>query len=116
MQSGKVYTWAPFLASVGIPEQATGLVGNLTMVAPSRTKLTGGGWMAIVPAQYANSTTMPSGYPGVSSLNTPTGTDACANQFTVALGTGSYAGCISICMYSASQPYHAIVDVAGFIV
>lgn len=116
LATNKVRTFPSFLSALGIPAMAVGLVGNLTMVAPAGL-LTGAGWMAIVPATLPNGTARTAAYPGVSTINTPTGTDACANQFTVKVGVYDYTGQISIVSYSArGQAYHALVDVAGYIV
>jgi hypothetical protein len=113
--TGTVYTFPSFFSFAGIPTQAIGLVGNLTMVAPTGKKLTGGAWMAIVPAAYANRTDTPAGYPGVSTLNAGVGTNAVANQFTVKVGTGTYDNRISI-VKSGTMGLHAVVDIAGYIV
>jgi hypothetical protein len=110
----RIYTFNSFLATAGIPTQAVAVIGNLTMVAPEGLK--SGAWMAIVPAKYNNGVTMPSGYPGVSTINSGP-SDAIANQFTCSLGTGAYAGKVSIMWDGTSnvQPY-AIVDVTGYII
>lgn len=113
--TGKVYTFPSFFTFAGIPTQAIGLIGNLTMVAPSGKKLVGGAWMAIVPATLPNRSNTPSGYPGVSTINAAVGTDAIANQFTVKVGTGPYDNRISI-VKSGSMSLHAVVDIAGYII
>jgi hypothetical protein len=112
----RIYTFPSFLGVAAIAAQAVGVVGNLTMVAQSGRNLEGRAWMAIVPGFYADGTSRPSSYPGVSTVNAGVGTDAIANQFTCKLGTGPRAGQISI-VWSGSSTVnvHAVVDVAAFL-
>jgi hypothetical protein len=106
------YNFGNFTAS-GVPAEAKGLVGNLTMVAPAGQMLNGRGWMAILPAAHVDKTVASD--PGVSTVNAGANTVAIANQFTVGLGTGGYTGKISL-VFDSAQKLHALVDITGYII
>jgi len=95
-------TWGPFPGTNGIPSDALGIVGNVTV-----TGFTGQGFLAVFPAGAAfNPNTSPS------TMNYSTNW-AWANAFTVGFGVGSNAGKISI--YTGFIATHVIVDVVAYI-
>lgn len=95
-------TWGPFPGTNGIPSDAVGIVGNVTV-----TGYTGQGFLAIFPtgANYD-----PNSSPSTMNYSTNW---AWANAFTVGFGTGPYAGKITV--YTGSIPTHVIVDVVAYI-
>src|SRR5213080_4473803 len=96
-------TWGPFPGTNGIPSDAIGIVGNVTV-----TGFTGQGFLAVFPAGAAfNPNTSPS------TMNYSTNW-AWANAFTVGFGvSGANAGKISI--YTGFIATHVIVDVVAYI-
>jgi hypothetical protein len=110
LSSARVYNFKNIVGTHGIPTKAVGLVGNLTMVAASG-RLDGLAWMAILPATKAAGSTM---NPSTSSVNAAYNCLATANQFTVSVGQGTYAGQISI-VTNAKITLHAIVDITAYI-
>ncbi len=95
-------TWGPFPGTNGIPTDAIGIVGNVTV-----TGYTGQGFLAVFPAGAAyDPNTSPS------TMNYSTNW-AWANAFTVGFGVGANAGKISI--YTGSIPTHVIVDVVAYL-
>ncbi|MDQ6712364.1 MAG: hypothetical protein M3Z28_04125 [Candidatus Dormibacteraeota bacterium] len=95
-------TWGPFPGTNGIPADAVGIVGNVTV-----TGFTGQGFLAVIPAGAAYD---PNTSPSTMNYNTNW---AWANAFTVGFGVGANAGKISI--YVGSTPTHVIVDVVAYI-
>ena len=96
-------TWGPFPGTNGIPDDAIGIVGNVTV-----TGYTGQGFLAVFPAGASfNPNTSPS------TMNYSTNW-AWANAFTVGFGvSGANAGKISI--YTGFIATHVIVDVVAYI-
>jgi hypothetical protein len=95
-------TWGPFPGTNGIPSDALGIVGNVTV-----TSFTGQGFLAVFPAgSFYDPNTSPS------TMNYSTNW-AWANAFTVGFGTGANAGKITI--YVGSIATHVIVDVVAYI-
>lgn len=102
------------LAAAGVPSQAVALLGNLTMVAPSKSRLLDGkAWMAILPATHTAGSSASD--PGVSTVNAGYNTYATANQFSVGLGAASYAGKFSV-VFQAAMKLNFIVDIAGYVI
>ncbi len=95
-------TWGPFPGTNGIPTDAIGIVGNVTV-----TGYTGQGFLAILPAGASHD---PNTSP--SSMNYSTNW-AWANAFTVGFGVGTNAGKITI--YVGQIPTHVIVDVVAYL-
>jgi hypothetical protein len=85
--------------SGGVPANATGVTGNLTV-----TSQTGAGYLYIGPVATNNPTS--------STLNFPLGDDR-ANGVTVALGAGGILGVTYVGPISSSTT-HVIFDVTGF--
>jgi hypothetical protein len=88
----------PATGLITIPQDAIGIVGNLTAVGYSQQ-----GYLTLFPQGTTN--------PGTSSVNFLSGQYAVANAFTVGLGAG---GGISIYVGSTG-PSHFIVDITGYI-
>jgi hypothetical protein len=90
----------------GIPTDAVGIVGNITVVA-----YTSGGFLTMFPTGVTQ--------PVVSSLNfaQPGTVFAWGNHFTVGFGTGADAGKISIYfgLNAPGDTCHVVVDVFGFL-
>jgi hypothetical protein len=95
-------TWGPFPGTNGIPADAIGIVGNVTV-----TGFSGQGFLAVIPA---GATYDPNTSPSTMNYNTNW---AWANAFTVGFGVAANAGKISI--YVGSTPTHVIVDVVAYI-
>jgi hypothetical protein len=104
LQPGQVYTFGPFTNSNGIPADAIGIVGNVTVV-----NFTGAGYVALFPGGVAD--------PGVSTLNFggEFASSGWANAFTLGFGTGANAGKISIKLSNNGITSHVIVDVTGYV-
>src|SRR2546422_2775559 len=104
VQPGVTYTFGPFTGTNGIPADAIGIVGNLTVVS-----YTGAGYVSIFPGGVA--------WPGTSSLNfgPPFATSGWANFFTVGFGTGPNAGKFSIRLSANGITSHVLVDVTGYL-
>lgn len=100
--AGSTTTWGPFPGTNGIPSDAIGIVGNVTV-----TGFTGQGFLAVFPAGASYSAaTSPS------TMNYTTSW-AWANAFTVGFGTGANAGKISI--YVGQIVTHVIMDVVAYL-
>ncbi len=95
-------TWGPFPGTSGIPTDAIGIVGNVTV-----TTYTGQGFLAVIPAGANHD---PNTSPSTMNYSTNW---AWANAFTVGFGVGSNAGKITI--YVGTIPTHVIVDVVAYI-
>jgi len=104
LQPGTTYTFGPFTGTHGIPDDAIGIVGNLTVV-----NYTAAGYVTIFPGGIA--------WPGTSSLNfgPPFATSGWANFFTVGFGTSGNAGKISIRLSANGITSHVVVDVTGYL-
>ena len=104
LQGGVTYTFGPFNNTNGLPADAIGIVGNLTVV-----NFTGAGYASIFPGGVA--------WPGTSSLNfgPPFATSGWANAFTVGFGTGANTGKISIRLSANGIKSHVVVDVTGYL-
>ncbi len=95
-------TWGPFPGTNGLPTDAIGIVGNVTV-----TSFTGQGFLAVIPA---GATYDPNTSPSTMNYTTSW---AWANAFTVGFGVGANAGKISI--YVGSIATHVIVDIVAYI-
>jgi len=95
-------TWGPFPGTNGIPTDAIGIVGNVTV-----TGFTGQGFLAVFPAGAAFN---PNSSPSTMNYTTSW---AWANAFTVGFCVGASAGKISI--YTGFIATHVIVDVVAYI-
>jgi hypothetical protein len=95
-------TWGSFLGTNGIPSDAIGIVGNVTV-----TGYTGNGFLAVYPAGGSFN---PASSPSTMNYSTNW---AWANGFTVGFGVGTNAGKISI--YTGWIATHVIVDVVAYI-
>jgi len=104
LQPGVTYSFGPFTGANGIPADAIGIVGNLTVVS-----YTGAGYISIFPGGVA--------WPGTSSLNfgPPFATSGWANFFTVGFGTAGNAGKVSLRLSQNGITSHAILDVTGYL-
>jgi hypothetical protein len=104
LQPGTTYTFGPFTGTHGIPADAIGIVGNLTVVS-----YTGAGYISIFPGGVA--------WPGTSSLNfgPPFATSGWANFFTVGFGTAGNAGKVSLRLSANGITSHAVLDVTGYL-
>ena len=104
LQPGVTYTFGPFTGTNGLPLDAIGIVGNLTVVG-----FTGAGFVSLFPGGIA--------WPGNSSLNFggEFANSGWANAYTVGFGTGANAGKISIRLSSNGITSHVIVDVAAYL-
>jgi hypothetical protein len=100
--AGSTTTWGPFTGTNGIPTDAIGIVGNITV-----TGYSGNGFLAIFPAGAAYN---PSSSPSTMNYSTNW---AWANAFTVGFGVGANSGKISV--YVGSIATHVIVDVVAYI-
>jgi hypothetical protein len=103
------YTWGPFNGTNGIPPDAQGIVGNLTIVASAGSSFGGAGYAAIFPAGFVYT-------PGTdpSTVNFGDPLFAVPNGFTVGFGTGSNTGKFSVYIYG-NVPVFVLVDVSSFI-
>ena len=101
---GTTYTFGPFTGTNGIPADAIGIVGNLTMVGFSAA-----GYAALFPGGVA--------WPGNSSINfgPPFASSGWANAFTLGFGTGANAGKVSIRLSQNGITSHAILDVTAYL-
>jgi hypothetical protein len=97
-------TWGPFPGTNGIPSDAVGIVGNVTV-----TGYTGDGFLAVIPAgaNYDPNTSP-------STMNYSTNW-AWANAFTVGFGTGTTGNAGKISVYVGGIATHVIVDVVAYI-
>jgi hypothetical protein len=96
-------TWGPFPGTNGIPSDAIGIVGNLTVA-----NFNANGFAAIFPAGAAyNPNTSPS------SVNITAGLAAIANSFVIGFGVGANAGKVSV--YNGGTQANVIIDVTGYI-
>ena len=97
-------TWGPFPGTNGIPSDAVGIVGNLTIVGYGA----GNGFAAIFPAGAAyNPNTSPS------TVNISGGTVAAANGFTVGFGVGVQTGKLTV--YLGHVSAFVIIDIVAYI-
>jgi hypothetical protein len=97
-------TWGPFPGTNGIPSDAVGIVGNVTV-----TGYTGQGFLAVIPA---GATYDPNTSPSTMNYSTNW---AWANAFTVGFGTGTTGNAGKISVYVGGIPTHVIVDVVAYI-
>jgi len=104
LNGGQTYKFGPYTGTKGIPADAIGIVGNLTVV-----DYTGAGYIAIFPGGLA--------WPGNSSVNfgPPFAASGWANFFVVGFGSGADAGKISLYLSSNGIKSHAVVDVLGYL-
>ena len=104
LNGGTTYTFGPFTGTNGIPADAIGLVGNLTVVGFS-----GAGFVAIFPGGIA--------WPSNSSINFggEFANSGWANAFTVGMGTGANAGKVSIYVSANGIHTHVILDVTAYL-
>jgi hypothetical protein len=98
---GSTTTFGPFSQ---VPSNALGIVANLTAA-----NFTGAGWLAIFPAGTT--------WPGNSNVNftNAAGISAWANEVTVAVGSGTSNGKVSI-RVAGGVSSHAILDLMGYII
>jgi hypothetical protein len=103
LQAGVTYTFGPFTGTNGIPADAIGVVGNVTVAGYS-----GGGYITVFPGGVA--------WPGNSTLNFGAGfaNTGWANAFTMGFGTGANAGKISLRLSANGITSDAIVDVNAY--
>ena len=107
------YDFGPFPGVVGngIPQDAVGIVGNLTAIAAAGAPVGGlptfgaQGYLTIYPKGIAR--------PGVSNVNFGGNTYAWPNAITVGFGTGTNAGSFTIYVFGIKV--HVLVDVFGYI-
>jgi len=119
LASGIVCVVPYFVRPAGIPDQALGIVGNLTMITSTGRALKNSAWAAIVPAKLSSGIRAPEGYPGVYSLCVPAATSAATNQFTVALhkhGSSITNNRVSIVTASGTVKLHPVIDVVAYII
>jgi hypothetical protein len=104
LQPGVTYTFGPFTNTNGLPADAIGIVGNLTVV-----NFTGAGYVKLFPAGVAE--------PAPSSLNfgPPFASSGWANAYTVGFGTGPNVGKVSIRLSSNGITSHVILDVTAYL-
>ena len=104
LNGGTTYTFGPFNGTHGLPTDAVGIVGNLTVV-----DYTGAGYVSIFPGGVA--------WSGTSSLNfaPPFAASGWANSFTVGFGTGANTGKISIRFSANGIKSHVVIDVTGYL-
>jgi hypothetical protein len=104
LQAGVTYTFGPFTGTNGIPSDAIGIIGNVTVAGYS-----GGGYITVFPGGVA--------WPGNSTLNFGAGfaSTGWANGFTMGFGTGANAGKISLRLSANGITSDAIVDVNAYI-
>ena len=103
LQAGTTYTFGPFTGTNGIPTDAIGVIGNVTVAGYS-----GGGYITVFPGGVP--------WPGNSTLNFGVGfaNTGWANAFTMGFGTGSNAGKISLRLSANGINSDAIVDVNAY--
>ena len=101
--AGSTTTWGPFPGTNGIPTDAIGIVGNITV-----TGYTGNGFLAIYPAGASYN---PSSSPSTMNYSTNW---AWANAFTVGFGTGATNGG-KISVYVGSIATHVIIDAVAYL-
>lgn len=104
LQPGTTYTFGPFTGVNGIPSDAVGIIGNVTVAG-----FTGGGYVTVFPGGVA--------WPGNSTLNFggAFANTGWANAFTIGFGTGVNAGKISIRLSANGITSHVIIDVNAFL-
>jgi hypothetical protein len=104
LQPGVTYTFGPITGSHGLPGDAIGIVGNVTVV-----NFTGAGYLSLFPGGSPD--------PGTSSINfgPPFASSGWANAFTLGFGTGGNAGKISIRLSNNAITSHVILDVTAYI-
>jgi hypothetical protein len=110
LQPNQTYTWpasGSFLGMNGIPSDAVGIVGNLTVVTQGGSSFGGGGYVAIFPAGVVYT-------PGTdpSTVNFGDPLFAVPNGFTIGFGIGANAGKFSMYIYG-SVPVYVLVDVTA---
>ena len=101
---GTTYTFGPFTGTNGIPADAIGIVGNLTVV-----NFTAAGYASLFPGGIA--------WPGNSSINfgPPFANSGWANGFTLGFGTGANAGKVSVRLSQNQITSHVILDVTAYL-
>ena len=104
LSGGTTTKFGPYTGTNGIPADAIGIVGNLTVVG-----YTGAGYISIFPGGTA--------WPGTSSLNfgPPFATSGWANFFVVGFGSGADKGKFSLYVSANGISTHAVVDVLGYL-
>jgi hypothetical protein len=104
LQPGVTYIFGPFTGTNGLPADAIGIVGNVTVV-----NFTGAGYLSLFPGGAPD--------PGTSSINFggEFANSGWANGFTLGFGTGSNAGKISMRLSANGITCHAIIDVTAFL-
>jgi hypothetical protein len=104
LQPGVTYIFGPFTGLHGLPTDAIGIVGNVTVV-----NFTGAGYLSLFPGGAPD--------PGTSSINfgPPFATSGWANAFTLGFGTGSNAGKVSIRLSNNAITSHVILDVTAYL-
>jgi len=104
LQPGVTYIFGPFTGSHGLPPDAIGIVGNVTVV-----NFTGAGYLSLFPGGAPD--------PGTSSINfgPPFASSGWANAFTLGFGTGSNAGKVSIRLSNNAITSHVILDVTAYL-
>jgi hypothetical protein len=104
LSGGTTYKFGPYTGTNGIPADAIGIVGNLTVVS-----YTGAGYISIFPGGTA--------WPGTSSLNfgPPFASSGWANFFVVGFGSGADKGKFSLYVSANGISTHAVVDVLGYL-
>jgi hypothetical protein len=104
LQPGVTYTFGPFPGFHGLPADAIGIVGNVTVV-----NFTGAGYLSLFPGGAPD--------PGTSSINfgPPFASSGWANAFTLGFGTGGNAGKVSIRLSNNGITSHVILDVTAYI-
>jgi hypothetical protein len=108
----QTYTWpaaGSFLGTSGIPTDAVGIVGNLTVVASAGSSFGGAGYAAIFPAGF---TYTPGTDPSTVNFGDPL--FAVPNSFVLGFGTGLNAGKFSVYVYGSVSVY-ILVDVTGYL-
>jgi hypothetical protein len=104
LQPGVTYIFGPFTGSHGLPADAIGIVGNVTVV-----NFTGAGYLSLFPGGAPD--------PGTSSINfgPPFASSGWANAFTLGFGTGGNAGKVSIRLSNNAITSHVILDVTAYL-
>jgi hypothetical protein len=104
LQPGVTYIFGPFTGTHGLPTDAIGIVGNVTVV-----NFTGAGYLSLFPGGAPD--------PGTSSINfgPPFASSGWANAFTLGFGTGGNAGKVSIRLSNNAITSHVILDVTAYL-
>lgn len=102
--AGVTASFGAFTGTNGIPSDAIGIVGNLTVAS-----YTGAGYIAIFPAGIP--------WPGNASLNFggEFASSGWGNFFVVGFGTGANAGKVSLYLSNNGITCHAILDVLAYL-